>query len=357
MLTLPLGDTLTVPTKSMIESVTLASVGDSVYNEDSDTLALEQKVAELTGHEAGLFCVSGTLSNQIGLRTQLLQPPHTVLCDYRAHVYVHEAGGLATLSQAMVSPVKPSNGLYLTLEDVVENFIEDGDIHRAPTKVVSLENTIHGIIHPIEEIKRISEWCKSNGIKLHLDGARIWNASVATGLSIKDIAKYFDSVSLCLSKGLAAPIGSVLVGPKAFIQKANHFKKQNGGGIRQSGFLARMASIAIDENLPKLQYSHDLAKDFADYAVSLGIKLECPTDTNFVFFDPKANSIDPNLVAKLSEKYEIKAYGFRFAFSFQNSKESVERLKLLTKELLELSEKAPAGAPISNMTYYSGVQK
>ncbi|GMF01022.1 unnamed protein product [[Candida] boidinii] len=185
-------DTFTVPTQSMIASVAFATFGDSVYKEDQDTLDLESKVARLTGKESALFCSSGTMSNQIGLRAHLFQPPHRILCDYRGHVYAHEAGGLATLCQAMVTPVIPSNGLYLTLEDIIDNYIpDDGDIHMAPTKVVSLENTIHGIITPLEEIERISYWCKENNVKLHLDGARLWNASAETGISMFEYCKSF----------------------------------------------------------------------------------------------------------------------------------------------------------------------
>ena len=245
-------DTFTVPTKSMNDAViqglttSTLQVGDSVYKEDPMTLQLEAKVAEMAGKEAALFCVSGTMSNQVGLRVNLVQPPYSILCDYRAHVFLHEAGGLATLSQAMVHPVVPANGNYLTLEDIVENFTpSDGDIHGAPTKVISLENTLHGMILPIEEIARILKFAKEHDIRLHLDGARLFNASVETGVSIAEYCQYFDSVSLCLSKSLGAPIGSILVGDRQFIEKANHFKKQCGGGIRQNVLMRLWRSLLL----------------------------------------------------------------------------------------------------------------
>lgn len=335
-------DTFTTPTESMIKSVAFASVGDSVYNEDKDTIYLEHKIANMMGFDAGLFCVSGTLSNQIALRTHLQQPPHSILCDYRGHVFVHEAGGLATLSQAMVSPVIPSNGLYLTLEDIIDHLIpDDGDIHAAPTKIVSLENTLHGIVYPIEELKRISSWCREKDIRLHLDGARIWDASIASGVEFKEYGKLFDSISVCLSKGIGAPVGSVLVGGQRFINKANHFKKQNGGGIRQSGFLARMASIAVDENFSKLIVAHKLAKEVADYAESLGFVLELPCQTNFVFLHPKQNCVDFSQITKFGEKYNIKCMFHRFSFSFQTSREAVNNLKLMLKDLKEYSSLNP----------------
>lgn len=335
-------DTFTTPTQSMLESVKMASLGDSVYNEDKDTIALETKVASMMGFDAGVFCVSGTLSNQIALRTHLTQPPHSVLCDYRGHVYVHEAGGLATLSQAMVTAIIPSNGLYLTLEDIIERFIpDDGDVHAAPTKVVSLENTLHGLIYPIEEIKRISHWCREKGIKIHLDGARIWDAHIATGIPLIEYSKFFDSISVCLSKGLGAPVGSVLVGDKSFIQKATHFKKQNGGGIRQAGILTRMASIAIDENLSKMKHAHIKAKEVAQYCEKLGLILEIPTQTNFVFLDTKKNYINSSTITAMGEKYDIKISGFRFAFSFQTSDIAVQNLKHALKDIKEHASSYP----------------
>lgn len=337
-------DTFTVPTQSMTDAVVRGltmgtlTMGDSVYKEDPLTLELEQKMEQMTGKEAALFCVSGTMSNQIALRANLYQPPYSILCDYRAHVYLHEAGGLATLSQAMVHPVVPANGDYLTLDDVIENFTpSDGDIHAAPTKVISLENTLHGIIMPVEEIAKILEFAKHHNIKLHLDGARLFNAHVETGVAIADYCKYFDSVSLCLSKSLGAPIGSVLVGDTKFIEKANHFKKQCGGGIRQNGINAMMAITALDENMSKIKIGHGYAKDVGDFCAQHDIYLELPVDTNFVFVDVKKNQMDDSLLATLGEKHNVKLMGGRIAFHFQLSAESVSNLKLA---LLECKQEA-----------------
>lgn len=351
-------DTFTTPTKEMLALVSSASIGDSVYNEDSDTLALEKKVAAMTGHEAGLFCVSGTLSNQIALRTHLHQPPHSILCDHRSHVYVYEAGGLATLSQAMVTPVHAANGKYLTLEDVIKNIIVDnGNIHSAPTRVVSLENTLNGVIMPLEEIKRISAWCRSNGIRIHCDGARIWDASLASGVSLEQYGELFDSISLCLSKGMGAPIGSILVGSKEFILKANHFKKQNGGGIRQSGMLTRMASYAIDNNFPLMSKAHEKAQSVAKFAVEeLGLQLEVPADTNFVFLDIAKNKINvPKMIAS-GEKYGVKLMGGRLAFCFQTSDETVENVKKVLTEVKQQCENEPF-EPEGAILIYQGERK
>ena len=331
-------DTFTVPTNSMLEAVKSSTFGDSVYNEDENTLQLEDKLSKLTGKEAALFCVSGTMTNQIGIRVNLCQPPYSVLCDHRSHIYENEAAGLATLSQAMVTPVVPKNGLYLTLEDVQSHFVpDDGDIHAAPTKVISLENTLYGIIMPLEEIQRISDFARKHGARIHLDGARLWNASTETGVSIKEYCSNFDSVSLCLSKSLGAPIGSVLVGDKSFIRKANHFRKQSGGGIRQSGMLALMAMISIDENWSKLAYSHKLAKEVADFCVQKGIHLLWPADTNFVFVDLAKCNIDSSLMSVVGKKHNVNLSGCRMAFHFQLSKESIQNLKAALLECFEIA--------------------
>lgn len=326
----------------MFEIASSSTLGDSVYNEDEDTIALEKQVAELAGKESGLFCVSGTLSNQIAIRTNLNQPPHTVLCDYRSHIFIDEAGGLATLSQAMVTPVRPKNGIYLTLEEIVENFIDDdGDIHVAPTKIVSLENTNQGLIYPIEEIARISKWCRKMGVRLHLDGARLWNASSATGISIKEYCQYFDSVSLCLSKSLGAPVGSVLVSTSEFIKKANHFRKQNGGGIRQAGFLAKMASYAVSNNLPELKKANDMALDLLSFCDSKQIKLQYPTHTNFVWIDMKLNSWEQSKFDEICSKHNCNTMGGRISFHFQISEESLRNIKAAIEESNEYFELNP----------------
>ncbi|ODV60314.1 threonine aldolase GLY1 ASCRUDRAFT_76326 [Ascoidea rubescens DSM 1968] len=320
-------DTFTIPTPTVLQAALNASLGDSVYDEDEDTLKLENYVAELTGKEAALFCVSGTLSNQIAIRSNLFQPPHSVLCDSRGHIYVHEAGGLATLSQAMVTPVKPSNGKYITLNDIIQNIELEDDIHYAPTKLISLENTIEGVIIPIDEIKKISDFAKANNLKLHLDGARLWNASIETGIPISEYCQYFDSVSLCLSKSLGAPIGSVLVGSKKFIKTANHFKKQNGGGIRQAGIITSIALAALKENIKKLKKSHLMAKELALFCQKHGIALELPVDTNFVFLDLVKNKMDPQVLIQFGEKYNVKLMGNRISFHFQISPQSLESVK------------------------------
>lgn len=336
-------DTFTTPTRKMKEAALEASIGDAVYNEDVDTIRLEQHVAKLAGMAAGLFCVSGTLSNQIALRAHLYQPPYSILCDYRAHVYTHEAAGLAILSQAMVVPVIPSNGNYMTLEDIKSHYVpDDGDIHGAPTKVISLENTLHGIIYPLEELVRIKAWCMENGLKLHCDGARIWNAAAESGVPLKQFGELFDSISICLSKSMGAPMGSILVGNTKFIKKCNHFRKQQGGGVRQSGMLSRMALCNIDADWKSnLLYSHRLAHNLADFCKEKGIPLESPADTNFVFVDLRAAKMNPDVLVKKGLKYGVKLMGGRISFHYQVSEESLEKVKLALLEAFEYSKEHP----------------
>lgn len=348
-------DTFTTPTPQMMEAAMAASIGDAVYQEDVDTVRLERTVAQLAGMEAGLFCVSGTLSNQIALRTHLLQPPYSILCDYRAHVYTHEAAGLAILSQAMVVPVRPANGDYLTLEDVRANYIpDDGDIHGAPTRVVSLENTLHGLVTPVEELVRIRAWCLENGIKLHCDGARIWDAAVAQKVPLRQFGELFDSISICLSKSMGAPMGSVLVGDSKFVKKANHFRKQQGGGVRQSGMMAVMALVAIEGDWKaKLAYSHGLAAELAAFCTQNSIPLESPADTNFVFLDLSGAHMDPDLLVKKGLKYGIKLMGGRIAFHYQVSRDTLEKAKCAILEAFEYAREHPFNSQGQTKIYRS----
>lgn len=345
-------DTFTTITPSMMNAMTKATLGDSVYGEDETTSQFEQKIATLAGKESGLYVVSGTLSNQIGIRTHLYQPPYSILCDYRAHVYTSEAAGLAILSQAMVTPVIPSNGVYLTLEDIQNHVILGDDVHSAPTKLISLENTLGGTIMPIEEMKRISEWAWANGINMHLDGARLWNASAETGIGIEEYGKSFDSMSLCISKGLGAPVGSVLVGKKQFIKKAEWFRKQQGGGIRQAGPLAAAATVAVDEIWPTMKSTHKQAQRLANELTNMGCEFMAPVQTNFIFVDLKKSGLNLEAVEQACEKYNVKVWAPRVALHHQITDESVDNVIAAFKQAKEES-KGVNGSKTLNRTGYN----
>ncbi|SCV03048.1 LAME_0H07294g1_1 [Lachancea meyersii CBS 8951] len=334
-------DTFTIPTPEIWQTVAQASLGDSIYEEDRDTTLLEQRVSkELLGgrmygnlEAQGLFCVSTTMSNQLAIRTHLnFAPPYSVLCDDRAHVYVDEGAGIAVLSQALVRPVKASNDRFLTLEDIKENYVPDiGDIHLAPTKLICLENTLHGMCFPYDELKRISDWCHEEGIKLHLDGARLWNAACASSdrspeTYLRDIAALVDSVSVCFSKSLGAPIGSMLVGGPRFRAKARHLQKQQGGGIRQAGFIARIANHCLNSNFPKTitevsratrAFWHDLHSTIKrDYGMNL--QLAHPVETNFIFVDLAKSGINLDKFLEIGEQNGLRLFDGRLAFHYQN---------------------------------------
>ncbi|KDQ54723.1 hypothetical protein JAAARDRAFT_196140 [Jaapia argillacea MUCL 33604] len=336
-----LSDTITVPTKEMYTYAALASVGDDVYHEPS-TKALEAHVAKITGKEAGLFMASGTMSNQIALRTHLKQPPYSVLCDYRAHINKYEAGGLAFHSGAPMITVLPANGHHLTLSDVETYLVTGNDIHGAPTEVIALENTLNGTIFPQDEIVAISEFAHSQGIKMHLDGARIWHVAAETGMSMKELCDPFDSISLCFSKGLGAPVGSCLVGPKAYIQKARWFRKLFGGGMRQTGMMAASAAFALTHNFPKLLDVHALARRLEKGLVDIGVGITSGAETCMVFYDPTPLGVDYSEIVERASKLPdpIKLAGSRIVVHIQTSPQAVEDFINVIRELAEEKKKA-----------------
>ncbi|GLB36400.1 putative threonine aldolase [Lyophyllum shimeji] len=336
-----ISDTVTVPTPEMYAYATLATTGDDVYH-DPSTVALENHMAQLTGKEAALFMPSGTASNQIALRTHLKQPPYTVLCDHRAHIDNYEAGGTAFHSGASVKAVVPSNEHHLTLADVEANVILGSDIHFAPTEVIALENTLNGTIFPQEEIIAISEFAHSHGIKMHLDGARIWHVAVATQTSIKELCEPFDSVSLCFSKGLGAPVGSCLVGPKDFIKKARWFRKLFGGGMRQTGILAAAAAYALTHNFPQLERVHALAQKLEAGLERIGVEITSRAETCMVFYDPSPIGVNYDEIAERASALPEPLFlgGSRLVVHIQTSEAAVDDFLALVEELAQEKKKA-----------------
>ncbi|KAM0755606.1 hypothetical protein T439DRAFT_375935 [Meredithblackwellia eburnea MCA 4105] len=328
-------DTITHPTPGMIQAQAEASLGDAVYGEDVDTAALERRVAQLAGKEAGLFCVSGTMTNQLAIRTHLKQPPHSVLLDARSHVHLYEAGGVAFHSQANSLAITPSNGHHLTLEDIEANIVRGEDIHGAPTRIVSLENTLSGTIMPQEEIVRISNKMRAEGVIMHLDGARLWEVAAKTGLSIEELCRPFDTISLCMSKGLGAPIGSVLVGPHDIIKKATWFRKLFGGGVRQSGSLAVGADYALTNHFPLLRNTHHLATALATGLVELNVKLLHPVETNMVWISTSHLGFSLQELNQRAKSRGITLGAPRIVVHFQVVEESVRDLLETVRQLKE----------------------
>ena len=250
--------------------------------EDRPTRELEEAIVDLTGKEAALFMPSGTMSNQIALLLHSQQMPAAVLCEKHAHVHQYEVGGIAFHARATVQAVQAQNLHHLTLEDVEQNAQLQPDVHFALTRTISLENTLHGMIMPQDEVRRIAAYAQANKLNLHLDGARLWNVAAETGQSIAELCAPFDSVSLCLSKGLGAPVGSVLCGSKEFISRALVTRKLFGGGMHQSGVIAAAAHVALHDNFPKLKGTHELARKAAKMLAELGVPTLLPVETNMV---------------------------------------------------------------------------
>lgn len=303
-------DTVTKPTPAMLEAMMQAQVGDDVFSEDPTVKALEEKAATLFDMEAGLYCPSGTMTNQIAIRIQT-QPQQEVICDKRAHIYNHEGGGIAYNSLASVRLVDGDRGRF-TVEDVLENINDKHNIHYPETALVALENTVNkggGACYTLEQIKPISRVCRENEISLHLDGARIFNALVETGESAQQYGQCFDTISVCLSKGLGAPVGSVLLGSHVLIQKARRVRKVLGGAMRQAGYLAAAGIYALEHHIHRLKEDHTRAKAIAEilkvksYAAHI-----MPVDTNIVIFTLRDISVEAFL-EKL-ETHHIKAIPF-----------------------------------------------
>ncbi|KAJ0425062.1 pyridoxal phosphate-dependent transferase [Aspergillus carlsbadensis] len=336
-------DTFTTPTPSMLQAMTSATVGDDVYTEDGSTNEFQSEIARLTGKPAALFTLSGTMGNQLGIRMHLSCPPHSVLCDYRAHVYAEEGSGLAVLSQAMVTPVHPANGLYLTKADVQRWVILGDDVHVAPTRVISLEVPLGGVVPPFEEIRAIAEFAWENGIRVHCDGARLWDAVVATGVPMAEYCRWFDSVSMCVSKGLGAPVGGVLAATAEGISRARWLRKQVGGGIRQAGVLTAAALVGVREVWPTMAETHARVKRLEADLRAMGVVPQIPVQTNFFFIDAERSGVEMGVLLEQCGRFGVRLMDERIAMHHQISDEAIERLKRAIAEAVRLTRELPEG--------------
>ncbi len=278
-------DTVTKPTKGMLEAMWSAEVGDDVFSEDPSINKLEQKAADIFGMEAGLYCPSGTMTNQTAIKV-LTQPQQEVICDVQAHIYKYEAGGMAFNSGVTPRLINGDRG-RLSPQDIIDN-INPENTHFAPTSLVALENTSNrggGSYYSLKQISDIHQVVRNNCLKFHLDGARIFNALTETGDSPKDLGQLFDTISVCLSKGLGAPVGSVLLASKENIQKAKRIRKVFGGGMRQAGFMAAAGIYALDNNITRLKEDHKRAKQIEAALKQLSfVESIMPVDTNILIF-------------------------------------------------------------------------
>ena len=296
-------DTVTKPTPGMLNAMMTAKVGDDVFGDDPSINKLEQMSADMFGMESGLFCPSGTMTNQIAIKCHT-QPGDEVICDESAHVYQYEGGGIAFNSGASVKLLYGDRGRMNA--DQVKASINQEDNHKAHTSLVCLENTNNrggGSCYDLNEIKKIKQVCRENDLAFHLDGARLWNAMIAKNETPKQYGETFDSISICLSKGLGCPVGSLLLGKKDFIKKARRIRKVFGGGMRQGGFLAAAGIYALKNNIERLKRDHEHAKQIGNVIANTPIsKSVLPVETNIIIFETIEPTTAVTVVEKLKQK-------------------------------------------------------
>jgi threonine aldolase len=284
-------DTFTKPSPAMLEAMFKAPVGDDVFGEDPSINQLEAMAAAMFGMQAALFCPSGTMTNQIAIKCHT-QPGDEVICDKVSHVYIYEGGGIAFNSGCQVKALEGDRGRISA--EMVQESINPDDVHKARTSLVSLENTANrggGSCYEFDDIQAIKQVCLQNNLKFHLDGARLWNALVAQNESPKQYGEVFDSISICLSKGMGTPVGSLLLGTHDLIKKARRVRKVFGGGMRQAGYLAAAGIYALENNIERLAEDHDHARQIAAALAKKDfIGKIMPVETNIVIFEVTGSS-------------------------------------------------------------------
>jgi threonine aldolase len=279
-------DTVTQPTDQMREAMYRAEVGDDVYGEDPTILKLEALGAQMTGKEAGLFVASGTMGNQVSVMTHT-QRGDEIICEAQAHIFYSEVAGLAVLSGVQARTIPSIRGILSA--ETIEAAIRAQDIHQPKTTLICLENSHNragGTCYPLDTLAEIRKLADRRNIPVHMDGARLFNAALAQGVTVDKIAQYADTVQFCLSKGLCAPVGTLIVGPTAFIDKARRYRKMLGGGLRQAGILAAAGIVALQTMVDRLAEDHDNAAKLAAGIAEAGFDIDLSTvQTNIVIFD------------------------------------------------------------------------
>lgn len=292
-------DTVTKPSKAMLEAMFSAEVGDDVFGEDPSVKALEVYSSQLFGLGAALFCPSGTMTNQIAIKAQT-QPLDEIICDKISHIYNYETAGFAFHSGVSVRLTEGEYGV-MSVPQIESCILPEQDWYPT-TRMVCIENSVNkggGAIYSIEQMQEISDFCRKKGLTLHLDGARIFNALTALNKTPQDLHGLFDSISVCISKGLGAPAGSVLIGKKEMIQRARKIRKVFGGGMRQSGYLAAACLFALQNNVARLTEDHTRAKTLAETLSRLTwVKKVFPVPTNIVIFEVEDSGKTAQLLAE-----------------------------------------------------------
>lgn len=331
-------DTITKPTREMLEAMMTAEVGDDVFGDDPTINALQQKAAEMFGMEDAIYCPSGTMTNQIAMRIHT-RPQDEIICHAYSHVYLYEGGGMMSNSHVSPKLLDGERGMIKAIQ--VEESINPDDIHMPKSRLVVLENTMNkggGAVYDLEEIRRIREVCDKHGLALHLDGARFFNAIVKSGESPSDHGELFDTISICFSKGLGAPVGSALLGPKNLIKEARRVRKVFGGGMRQAGYLAAACIYALDNHVNRLAIDHERAQQIGKIMEELPFIDEVlPVETNIVIVRLMEGKSEKWLLEAL-EKVGILAVGFgkglvRFVTHLDFTDEHLSQFEELVKKV------------------------
>jgi len=325
-------DTVTIPTQEMREAMYRAEVGDDVYGEDPTVNRLEEMAAEIMGKEAALFVTSGTQGNQVSVMTHT-RPGDEIILEERSHIITYEVGGIGYLAGVQAKLIAGRKGVMDP--DDIKKAIREKDIHYPRTSLICVENPHNragGTVIPLDILKRTYEVAKDHGIPVHMDGARIFNAATYLGVPVKEIARYADSVMFCLSKGLCAPVGSVLVGTREFIDRARKYRKMLGGGLRQAGILAAAGIIGIEKMSKRLKEDHDNARLLAEGLSSIpGIQIDMETvQTNIVICDLSELGISSGELSERLLKDGIKvnggsSYTIRFVTHYGIEREDIEK--------------------------------
>ncbi|KAI3392317.1 hypothetical protein diail_5868 [Diaporthe ilicicola] len=336
-------DVITTPSVGMLNAISRATLNDDVYGEDHTTSAFEQEMAAICGKEAAAFVITGTMANQLALRTLLNEaPPYAILTDAQSHIVHWEAGGAAFINGAMVQGIRPLNGRYLTVKDAEKHAVLDYDVHKTPTRVVSIENTNLGTVVPLEELQHLHSWAQRNQVSIHIDGARLFEAVAASGASLRKFAQCADLVTLDFSKGLGAPMGAMVLGTADAIRRLKRTRKGMGGGMRQAGVLVAAARQAVVENfglgevdsVGSLVRSHESARLIGNFWTERGGRLLREVETNMVWVDLKALGVQESDWNAAGKRHGIRLDGKRIMFHHQICEDALIQLQSVIEEVL-----------------------
>jgi threonine aldolase len=338
-------DTVTRPTPAMRRAMAEAEVGDDVYREDPTVNQLQDRAAEIFDREAALFVPSGSMGNQTSLKVHT-RPGQEVICEARAHIFNYEMGMLSAFSGLVPRTVLAEDGIMSWAQ--IEPLVRGRSDHHSVTRLIELENTSNiagGCVYPLAVSDEICDRAHERGLSVHLDGARIFNAGVALGRSVADLTRKFDSIMFCLSKGLGAPVGSMVVGSKNFIEEARLVRKMLGGGMRQAGILAAAGLVALEESPKRLHVDHENARLLAEGLAEIpGVKIDpAKVKTNILFFDVSASGLTAQEVSKRLAAQGVLANGtsrtsIRMVTHFDVDRAGCERTLQVLRDVLSVSQ-------------------